>query len=55
MMWDVPSRQREHDNNHGFVWSSSSLIEGIAAQRWTYQQKSGRHFKFQTRKDLRGS
>jgi hypothetical protein len=45
----------EHDNDHGYVWSGPELMTGVAASRWTAQEKGGRHFKFQRDKDFVGS
>jgi hypothetical protein len=45
----------EGDNGHGYVWPAAELQAGIAAGRWTFQDKGGRHFKFQRRRELHGS
>lgn len=45
----------ENDMDHGFVLPADFLMEGITGGRWAAQEKSGKHFKFQTQRDLAGS
>jgi hypothetical protein len=45
----------ENSTEVGFVLPGSEVHDGIARDRWTFQEKSGRHFKLQTSADLAGS
>lgn len=45
----------EGSSERGYLLRGTDVREGVEQGRWTFQQKSGRQFKFQARRDLRES